>query len=97
MEENGNQNKRSPWRFAFLAIGVYGALKLLGGLIPNLYFLLLRAQTTFSVSEACSVGVIGGADGPTAIFVTGPVWISYIIPVLCLVFGIWGFLKFQKK
>ena len=97
MEENGSQNKRNPWQFVFLAIGVYGALKLLGGLLPNLYFLLLRAQTTFSASEAYSIGVIGGADGPTAIFVTAPVWVSYIIPVLCLVFGIWGFLKFQKK
>ena len=27
-----------------------------------------------------SIGVIGGADGPTAIFVSGPVW-------PCVVFG----------
>lgn len=39
---------------------IFGAL-MLGNFIPNL---------TFSVKEAASIGIIGGADGPTAIFLT---------------------------
>ncbi len=39
---------------------VFGAL-MLGNFIPDL---------TFSVKEAASIGIIGGADGPTAIFLT---------------------------
>ena len=86
---------KNPWRFLFLAIGIYGALKLLGGIW--VMYLLLSSQTTISASEAYSVGVIGGADGPTAVFVTTPVWISYILPVICLIVGIWGYIKFRQE
>jgi len=39
--------------------------------------------------EAASVGIIGGADGPTAVFVTGsPVWlIAAIVVALVVVVG----------
>lgn len=30
-------------------------------------------------SEASSIGIIGGADGPTAIFVSGPGWIFWVL------------------
>ena len=50
-----------------------------------------------SASKSYSVGIIGGSDGPTAVFVTAPVWISYIVPVLCLIVGILGYLKLRKK
>lgn len=55
---------KSPWRWLFLAAGLVLALPL----VPQL---LLRIQQMTMVQG--SVGVIGGADGPTAIFVTaGP-------------------------
>lgn len=47
-------------------------------------------------NQAASVGIIGGADGPTAIFVTAPGWYSYIIPVLVLAAGIWGICRLRK-
>ena len=43
---------------------------------------------SFSVRQAASIGIIGGADGPTAIFVTAtpaPVW--QILLWLCLLAG----------
>ena len=95
MAKDQKGSGKNPWRFLFLAIGIYGALKLLGGIWVK--YLLLSSQTMISTSEAYSVGVIGGADGPTAVFVTTPVWISYIFPVICLIVGIWGFTKFRQE
>ena len=92
-----NKKRKSPWRFAFLAVGAYGAVKLLGGLWINLIYMLVRTQTLVSVSESYSVGVIGGADGPTAVFISSPVWFSYIIPAACLTVGILGFAKLNRK
>ena len=38
-------------------------------------------------NEAASIGIIGGADGPTAIFVTGPnlSWLVIAISVIIIV------------
>lgn len=88
--------RKSPWRFLFLAMAIYGGWKLLGGLWVNLVYLWIRAKTYVTTAEAASIGIIGGADGPTAIFLTTPVWVSYVIPVLLLIVGIWGFLRLQK-
>ena len=97
MAKDQKGSGKNPWRFLFLAIGAYGALKLLGGIWVNILYLLIRTQSTISASEAYSVGIIGGADGPTAVFVTTPVWISYILPVVCLIVGIWGYIKFRQE
>lgn len=50
-----------------------------------------------AASHGISVGIIGGADGPTAVFVTAPGWTAYVVPVLLTVLGICGFLYFGKK
>ena len=97
MAKDQKESGKNPWRFLFLAIGSYGALKLLGGIWVNVLYFLMRTQSTIYASEAYSVGIIGGADGPTAVFVTTPVWISYILPVVCLIVGAVGFLKLRKK
>ena len=100
MKENKEQTKKSPWRFAFLACAVYGAVKLLGGLWVNIVYwfsvLFMEIRTSFVPNEAYSVGIIGGADGPTAIFVTAPVWVSYLIPTAALIVGIWGYLRLSR-
>ena len=92
------KNRKSLWRFAFLACAVYGAVKLLGGLWVNIVYLIsvvfMQIRSEFVPNEAYSVGVIGGADGPTAVFVTAPVWISYLLPVAALAIGVWGYLHF---
>ncbi|HHV07109.1 MAG TPA: LPXTG cell wall anchor domain-containing protein [Firmicutes bacterium] len=45
-----------------------------------------------------SVGVIGGADGPTAIYVTSSVnWALVIGVTIVIVGGIIAFLRWKKK
>ena len=63
MKENKEQTKKNPWRFAFLACGVYGAVKLLGGLWVNIVYwfsvLFMEIRSEFVPNEAYSVGIIG--------------------------------------
>ncbi len=87
--------RKSPWRYVFLGtaivsglwLAVYGITQILGFLI------LSRADI-----DAASVGIIGGADGPTAIFVTSRIGIDWdlVIVILLLILGIVGFLRLRK-
>ncbi len=47
---------------------------------------LLRILLTFSLTDAASIGIIGGADGPTSIFVagrlSGVLWAVALLAVL---------------
>lgn len=83
--------RKSPWRFLFLAAAVYGGLELLGNLCAGVLYLLLCAP-----SRSASLGIIGGADGPTAVFVTTPGWTRMLLPVLLIVVGILGYLRLRK-
>lgn len=79
---------------AVLAI-ILGALMVIGGVSPMIIGAILEAQTS------TSVGIIGGADGPTAVFVAGKLGIwSVIMEVLIGVFliaaGIWGCWRCKK-
>lgn len=71
----------SPWRWLFLALAVLAG----AWTLYQLFWLLLR-------HIAASMGVIGGADGPTAIFVSTAVrpWVSPLcglgVTVLAAVF-----------
>lgn len=87
--------RKSPWRFLFAALAVYGVAELLGSLAAYVLYLFL-SDPVFHVNEASSIGVIGGADGPTAIFITTPDWTGYVLPVLALSIGILGFLRLRK-
>ena len=90
--------RKSPWRYLFAACAAYGGAKLLGGLWVNLIYLGVRVWDYFSEDTmAVSIGVIGGADGPTAIFMTTPPWAHYLLPVALLVVGIWGFRKLSRR
>ena len=81
------KERKNPWRFAFLACALYGAVKLLGGLWVNIVYwfsvLFMEIRTAFVPNEADSIGIIGGADGPTAIFITAPVWLSSFEKMQC--------------
>lgn len=91
--------RKSPWRFLFLALAVLSA----GWIVMSrlfLYFgmILETLYVTFTPNLAASIGVIGGADGPTAIFVAAPAgfdWDVAIVTVV-LVIGILGFLRLRK-
>ncbi len=87
--------KKNPWRFVFLALAAWGLLKILPGIWANILMLILNVQTRLSPNV--SVGIIGGADGPTAIFLTNPAWVLYILPVIAIVVGIWGYIKLKRS
>lgn len=88
--------RKSPARFLFALLAIYGGLKLLGGLWVNIVYWFIRVRTMLTPNEAASIGIIGGADGPTAIFLTTPVWISYLVPAIMLTVGIWGYLRLRR-
>ena len=90
-----NRSKRF-WRFVFAAIGALGGLGLLGYLAAWLIGMVLGG-ISFSL-PASSIGIIGGADGPTSVFVTataGPAW-ELLICVFLLVAGIIGWRRLNK-
>ena len=79
---------RSPWRWACLALAAVSALAFLYKGVLN----LLVAAITYA--ERQSVGIIGGADGPTAIFVTQApenALYSMLMSALVLLMSIVGF------
>ena len=80
--------EKSPWRWGCLALAAVSALAFLHKGVLN----LLVAAITYA--ERQSVGIIGGADGPTAIFVTrapeSAVY-SMLISALILVMSLVGF------
>lgn len=77
--------RKSPWRFAGLVLALYALWRLLAAGIS------LGILWRLTHQNAASIGIIGGADGPTAIFLTAtvPAWTKILLMVLCLVLGIW--------
>ena len=74
---------------------VAGGLVLLSVIAPMIIGAILSSQ------PSGSVGIIGGVDGPTAIFVVGTlgagsVIIESVIGVLLVAVGIWGLVKCRK-
>lgn len=86
--------RKSPWRFLFAGLAVYGGVRLLDKLWTQLAVWWMTGA--FQEKEAASIGIIGGADGPTAIFVTSPAWTHWLVPALLLVLGIWGYIRLKK-
>lgn len=91
--------RKSPWRFLFAACAAYGAAELLDKLWGMLFsWYMQRFYYGFAGNEAESIGIIGGADGPTVVFVTTAVDSVYYwwIPILLIGVGVWGFLRLRK-
>ncbi len=84
------QYRKSPWRFVCLALAILAGLWLIG-------------QLAASHILAQSLGVIGGADGPTAIFVTyAPLagqWRTVAAALLAIlgIFGYWRLCRCKQK
>ena len=92
--EDGVVYRKSPGRIPCLILGWLGVV----GLIWP-FLLRLIAGLTLKAGEmippAASVGIIGGADGPTAIYVTGqPHPLLQAIP--CLLIAVIGFLGWYR-
>ena len=93
--------RKSPWRYLFgIAAVVSGGWLIAYGLLQQFGLPLHTLQWFLSPNEAASIGIIGGADGPTAIFVTGalstgPDWdliLMSIITLLCIL----AFLRLRR-
>lgn len=86
--------KKSPWRWLCLALAIFSGLCLAYEGLAGLLLVL------FNKAYNASIGVIGGADGPTAIFVTtnttGQFFPSMGLYILLLAMGIVGFLALRK-
>ncbi len=88
--------RKSPWRFLFIPLALYGAAELLLGLTARLWILGLSLFEPMLQTGTATVGIIGGADGPTAIFVTTPGWLHSISPVLYLMIGVAGYVSLSR-
>lgn len=87
--------RKSPWRFAFLGAAIVSGLWFVYyGMLRVLMYLLFSME----VRGAASVGIIGGADGPTAVFVTSSARIDWdhVIFAICGIVGIIGYLRLRK-
>ena len=93
--------RKSPWRYVFAVLALYGGIRLIAVLLPQLMYWGLLLWTKLQ-SETTSVGIIGGADGPTSIFITRPdsaVLDAFftLLPLAAVVVGIWGFRYFSLR
>ena len=102
MMDQQNRKKvkyRNLWSYLFAVLTLCAALSLLGDLTA--WILHCMGGISFSVNRAATVGIIGGADGPTAVFVTAstsPFWYT-VFKFLFLMIGIlgWRHLKQNHK
>lgn len=87
---------KSPWRYFFGAVAALGVLRLLPELIGKLLLLFLQVKESVPGGASC-VGIIGGADGPTAVFVTVSQSGRDFLTIALLAVGIGGLLLLSWK
>jgi len=79
--------EKSPWRWLSLFVGIWGVLVF----VNNGLTAILAKWLTESLNNQASIGIIGGADGPTAVFVTTAPSAGNLIWLLVAVMGLLGF------
>ena len=86
------ERSRRLWRLAFGTVICAAILALIFELLPVITALVGAGAT---LGGGGSIGIIGGADGPTAIFVTSTLisWPALLVTSLLLVTAILGFRK----
>lgn len=85
--------RKSPWRWVCLALAVFSGLCIACKGLPGLLL------TLFNEANNASIGIIGGADGPTAVFVTtshNGIHAAVGLYLLLMAAGIIGFLILRK-
>ena len=84
---------KSKWRWAALAAAAFAGLMLVFQGITG----LLTAALKLSLAEQNSLGIIGGADGPTVLFVTSNWTPGDMVPwALLLAMGLLGWWKLSR-
>ena len=85
--------QKSPWRWGCLALAILSGLCIAYKGLPGLLLML------FNKAHNASIGIIGGADGPTSIFITtssGSMPATIGLYLLLMITGILGFLILRK-
>lgn len=86
--------RKSPWRWVCLALSIVSALCLAYRGLPGLLLML------FNKANNASISIIGGADGPTSIFVATTNTDSFFPSVgfyaLLLIMGVIGFISLSR-
>lgn len=61
--------------------------------------ILIALALRFSFSEAVAIGIVGGADGPTAIYLRSrtPPWLSATIALFVVLSVVWFALRIREK
>lgn len=86
-----NKRRRRFWKWVAIAAGACTLL-----LLPELTAALLL-MNGFSGSSNSSIGIIGGADGPTAIFITaGFPWGLVLTVLLCAALSVLGIVMCRR-
>lgn len=84
---------KSKWRWAALAAAAFAGLMLVFQGITG----LLTSALNLSLAEQNSLGIIGGADGPTVLFVTSNWTPGDMVPwLMLLVMGLLGWRKLSR-
>lgn len=92
--------RKSPWRFAFAALAIVAGCKLLWPVVVSIFVWLYTGYLSLTTDGfATSIAIIGGADGPTAIFLATPSWVEPALTLAVLAAGLagWYLLGHLKK
>ena len=90
--------KKTLLRLACLLLAILSGFNLLTGIAAWLIAHVFGGLS-FNVNHASTIGIIGGADGPTAVFVTAspaPAW-ELLLWLALLALAIYGLRRFRKK
>ena len=85
--------KATKW-IAFTITIVSGIACLIGFFVPQIISYAFFGRAV----DASAVGIIGGADGPTSVFVVANSVRHYLLPIIFLLsLFAWLFLRFKNK
>ena len=86
--------EKSPWRWVCLGLAILSASCLAAHGLPGLLLML------FNKANNASIGIIGGADGPTSVFITTATTDAPFptagLYILLLAMGVIGFIALRK-
>lgn len=94
-QKRGYATQKRLLYILFGMLTVCGTVGLAWGVVPRFIARIIGAS--FTAGEALSIGVIGGADGPTAIYVGPSRWMGSIISAAALAVGIVGILVLSLR
>lgn len=88
-----NDNRRKLWRAVFILLGLFVLFNIGYDVIIQI---AIRQLMHISDAEATSVAIIGGADGPTSIFIASRVGFSTVKFIIMVLLGIVSFAGIYK-